>query len=1136
MSECNNPTHPCANLRRNNKNGAAVIVIQNGIDILLGFERAGQYENSYNFFAGGQNPEDNGCFLETAYRELYEESGWELTFEEFINIITCQSNDQLIILPTNNGAAVFVAMLQFIDVNYLNNNIATRNANTKLPWSMREMDHVALYPLVGNPNMRVSSWVTSLLPIIKTFADNNQDCTIMNADLQANSNVDPLDSSAIINPSATVNLPDNNIITHNITRNKLHSKQISTNPINPNPINPINPNPTNPINPINPNPINPNPTNSNHTNPQKQINNIPIPNAISITINTSVPGNQILKYNPNMTIPDVDSDTIYFNPLIALNKSVIDKVPESVRVLEFFNKGLFQSLLNAHGNHKEITLETAKNNKIIDNNIQITLDMLFPPNKILYIKGEPYVIADVQWSKGNWKIDRKITDTDIKQVDINKIANPLEYNNIIKGEIISGNNQLKQLTENLIYGSNFDKIKDPSSADREIKKAAEAKKKKEEDEEKKKKEDEEEKLKMDNEAAKRKKDAEDLKKIQTNANPLLTITYPTLTNPAPQKPILTITNPAPQKPTLTITNPAPSVPVPTNLVPAPIDLIPNTPEVLENLQMSPEFKPVLTISKNSTKILRDYFLNDQFYIMVNTIFQYMEDAQKTFIQNIFKNQTHIAIKQTNNISKFAYIFTITGAKTVSISGQKRNKIFTDGLRVIENAGGGNCLFIAVADAINYYNYNNTIIDNKILHGIYGNGNNIFTQKILRTIISSNIITIFNNDPTRLQEVGQINTNNLNTLFETAIRESSSSMGVDAITRDYYNTTMMNLYSQTPNFFVTFYKNIDKSNYYRPFKLILNVDEIKEYIESNYYWADGDTISILNKALKLNIIVISKENDKISIPFPSIKSNDYNEWTKYLFLYNEDMHYELITIDFMHKVIKKDSSNKPISISDIKIKKTIFNRIDNIIPPLYIIFLIFAAFYIKLAPNDKNLVVLFTNYLLSINNSFKKINEIIQNNEADHDNCLIFMNIFDKYFGHPDMALLLGGANNTGALKSVENSDNIKISFHITIDMELQKGKTLSTKQMSNIKCIKGWNKVRKSFADFTGKKYVIPPVYDNLSDKYNKKDTKKIHEIPSMNKTKKIHETSTDINKAHESNETKKRHITGGRRRTIKRF
>ena len=72
-------------------------------------------------------------------------------------------------------------------------------------------------------------------------------------------------------------------------------------------------------------------------------------------------------------------------------------------MFEFFNKGLFRSLINAHGNQKPMTLEKAKSNKIIDNNIQLTLNALFPTNGLLYIKGEPYAIADTQWKKGDWK-------------------------------------------------------------------------------------------------------------------------------------------------------------------------------------------------------------------------------------------------------------------------------------------------------------------------------------------------------------------------------------------------------------------------------------------------------------------------------------------------------------------------------------------------------------------------------------------------------------------------------------------------------------------------------------------------------------------------------------------------------------
>jgi hypothetical protein len=138
-------------------------------------------------------------------------------------------------------------------------------------------------------------------------------------------------------------------------------------------------------------------------------------------------------------------------------------------------------------------------------------------------------------------------------------------------------------------------------------------------------------------------------------------------------------------------------------------------------------------------------------------------------------------------------------------------------------------------------------------------------------------------------------------------------------------------------------------------------------------------------------------------------------------------------------------------------------------------------------------VLFSNFLYAIQNSF---NNIIQTPISTDKNVGIFIANFQKYFGpiHGEIhGEIHGGAltNTTGSskfLKKEEKQDNIQISFHITIDMELQKGTTLTKEQISNIKCTKGWNKVRKSFAEFTGRKYVIPPVYENLSDKYNKKE------------------------------------------------
>jgi hypothetical protein len=44
-------------------------------------------------------------------------------------------------------------------------------------------------------------------------------------------------------------------------------------------------------------------------------------------------------------------------------------------------------------------------------------------------------------------------------------------------------------------------------------------------------------------------------------------------------------------------------------------------------------------------------------------------------------------------------------------------------------------------------------------------------------------------------------------------------------------------------------------------------------------------------------------------------------------------------------------------------------------------------------------------------------------------------------------------------------------------MELHPGTSLTPEQISKSKCNNKYNAIRKSFAEFTGKPYVIPPVY-----------------------------------------------------------
>jgi hypothetical protein len=513
-------------------------------------------------------------------------------------------------------------------------------------------------------------------------------------------------------------------------------------------------------------------------------------------------------------------------------------------------------------------------------------------------------------------------------------------------------------------------------------------------------------------------------------------------------------------------------------------------EAIKNIQMSQEFVPPLTLSQESTKILRKYFGNDIYYSMISMIFKYMTEEQKLFIQTIFKNTTNVDVKGiSSNISKAAYNFTITGVKTISSGGVSVKKTFTDGLRVISNSGGGDCLFLAVADAINYYNYENDI-GNKIMYNMYGNGDRLFTTKILRNMVSTEIIKQFKTDEIFRRnsiEEGRINLHNLNDLFEAAIT-TPESIELEN-NREYYNSTLVDIYTSHDNFFVIIPNDSQVQNRNRPFKLVENNDEIKNYIESPYYWADQKTIDIINKILQLNIITLKNNgNNNFTIPYPTIKNDDDNNmWNKYLFLYNTANHYELITFGYL---VKKSGKLA-------RIKKTIFNRNDNnIIPPFYIIFLIFAIFFVRLMPIDKEKVILFSNYLYAIQNSF---NIIINTPLSSDKNVGAFINNYQDYFGpiHQEMlGGMLGGAltNTTGSpnfLKKEEKQDSVQISFHITIDMELQKGTTLSKEQISDIKCTKSWNKVRKSYAEFTGRKYVIPPVYENLSDKYNKKEDPK---------------------------------------------
>ncbi len=155
-----------------------------------------------------------------------------------------------------------------------------------------------------------------------------------------------------------------------------------------------------------------------------------IPSQLNITIRTSVPGYQKIEYTPSMTIKDSIEKSVKFNPLINLNESKINNIPQEYRIKQFFNSDLFKSLLTHNGGKPAKNLVQATRYGYVDNNIKVTLNSIFPVGSVIYIGKNPYAIYDHQWTTGDWKIEK------IK--DGNKTAPTKLPQSIIVGNNYSG--------------------------------------------------------------------------------------------------------------------------------------------------------------------------------------------------------------------------------------------------------------------------------------------------------------------------------------------------------------------------------------------------------------------------------------------------------------------------------------------------------------------------------------------------------------------------------------------------------------------------------------------------------------------------------------------------------------------------
>ena len=792
------------------------------------------------------------------------------------------------------------------------------------------------------------------------------------------------------------------------------------------------------------------------------VDNKIIPNQLNIIINTSVPGYQKIEYKPYMTIPDISKDDkIMFNPLVKLNKSYVDKVPENLRKKQFFNKGLFESLLNFTNGTKADSLLQATRNGFVDNNIKITLDSIFPENSVLYINKNPYTIADFQWSKGNWKIETKIKKS---KLDSSKITDPTLYQTVVKDEIISGENQLKTLPSTLIYGTNYTGPKDNTT------------------------------------------------KTSTASGVL----------PPPKPPTTTTTTSSykivPPKP--------PSVPKTTPLTvknddddeddgedddtkyddeyKKPIKLITNSDidkDILETNKKYPNVvEPVtkMLMSARTTTALRTFFKEERFFTLINMIYSASSENTKMAIQQSLNESRTITVSDINELNKQVYNKNVGEIKT------------------IRNSGQGNCFFIAVSDAINYHNYYNQ--ENRIISGRYGTGVNLFTQLYLRSLVV-NYLQEWSELDSYLLNIAPLDAKELNNLFvqqinsiKLALRESGES---DEIAPDAYVRIANDIFNSRNNFLVKNVEGvpIDVDEYNTPFK-VLEKNQIQRYILSNEFWANEIVIYALCSELQLNVIPLEsiktpKGKSTLRIPYANF-SSDFNNWNKYLFIYYNQNHYELITFN---------------QTTSVKKSKIIFDRNDKIseLPPIYILFTIYGSYFCNLLSREDKVDFTFKKEIMfSIQNI---INNILYNKPYY---TTVFLPLFKMYFPNSNIKIPLqpyltkvdkkykilkssggdslnpdyhGGAdprynpyyrpyyrpyyNPQYMARNMEKRDRDEESqlvYTITIDMELRPGTSLSPEELTNAKCNSKWNSIRKSWSELTGKPYVIPPVYKNKEE------------------------------------------------------
>jgi len=156
---------------------------------------------------------------------------------------------------------------------------------------------------------------------------------------------------------------------------------------------------------------------------------------IDLDININNKQREYIKYNPKMTSPYLNSyKKIYFVPNIKLNKNKLIKKNNNKDLSSLFfmpfKLNRIVKNISFEENLKELSLEDSLKNNVLQNNINLLLESIFPKNKELYIQNKKFFVHSIKYIKNSFQIlDTKPISFKINvEVNLFEIKKPLLNN------------------------------------------------------------------------------------------------------------------------------------------------------------------------------------------------------------------------------------------------------------------------------------------------------------------------------------------------------------------------------------------------------------------------------------------------------------------------------------------------------------------------------------------------------------------------------------------------------------------------------------------------------------------------------------------------------------------------------------